>query len=58
MLDRLRWVFPYAVAVALPLAGVVLAGARVSAGDRDDALRIAAASVLGFCLYGLYFSSR
>lgn len=58
MLDRLRWVFPYAVAIGLPLAGVVLAGARFTAGDRDDALRLAAASVLGLCLYALYFSSR
>lgn len=58
MLDRLRWVFPYAVAVALPLAGVVLAGYRLTEGDRDDALRIAAAAVLGICLYALYFSSR
>jgi hypothetical protein len=58
MLDRLRWVFPYAVAVALPLAGLILAGARYSGGDRDDAVRLAAASVLGLCLYSLYFSAR
>ena len=47
MLDRLRWIFPYAVAVALPLAGVVLAVVRYADGDRDEALRLAAASLLG-----------
>jgi hypothetical protein len=53
MLDRLRWIFPYAVAVARPLAGAVLAVVRYADGDRDEALRLAAASVLGLALYGL-----
>ena len=53
MLDRLRLLFPYIVAVALPLAGAVLAAVRFADGDRDDALRIAAASVLGLALYAL-----
>lgn len=53
MLDRLRWIFPYAVAVVLPLAGAVLAVVRYADGDRDDALRIAAASLLGACFYAL-----
>ena len=53
MLDRLRVLFPYIVAVALPLAGAVLAVVRFVDGDRDDALRIAAASVLGLALYAL-----
>ena len=53
MLDRLRWIFPYAVAVALPLAGVVLAAVRYADRDRDEALRLAAASLLGLCLYAL-----
>ena len=53
MLDRLRVLFPYIVAVALPLAGAVLAVVRLVDGDRDDALRIAAASVLGLALYAL-----
>jgi hypothetical protein len=53
MLDRLRDLFPFAVAVALPLAGVVLAALRFGQGDRDDGLRLAAASVLGVALYAL-----
>jgi hypothetical protein len=57
MLDRLRWVFPYAVAVALPLAGVVLAVIRYADGDRHDALRLAAASLLGVCLWALILTS-
>ena len=56
MLDRLRWIFPYAVAVVLPLAGVVLAVVRYAERDRDDALRLAAASLLGGCLYALLFT--
>jgi hypothetical protein len=53
MLDRLRWIFPYAVAVALPLAGAVLAVVRYADGDRDEGMRIAAATVLGLALYAL-----
>jgi hypothetical protein len=53
VLDFLRANFAYFVAVALPLAGIVIAIAKLSGGDRDDALRIAAASVLGACLYAL-----
>ena len=53
MLDRLRALFPYIVAVALPLAGVLIAVIRYTQGDRDDALRIAAAAFLGVCIYGL-----
>jgi hypothetical protein len=53
MLDRLRWLFPFAVAVVLPLAGAVLAVVRFSQGDRDDGLRLAAATVLGLALYAL-----
>jgi hypothetical protein len=53
MLDRLRWIFPYAVAVMLPLAGAVMAVMRYTQDDRDDALRIALATFIGVCLYGL-----
>jgi len=53
MLDRLRVAFPYIVAVALPLAGVIIAVIRFTQDERDDALRIAAAAFLGLCLYGL-----
>jgi hypothetical protein len=54
VLDRLRWVFPYAVAVLLPLAGVIIALVRYTQGDREDALRIALAAFVGLCLYGLF----
>ena len=53
MLDRLRWIFPLAVALALPLAGAVLAAVRYADGQRDEALRLAAATLLGLALYAL-----
>jgi len=55
LLDALRVGFPYIVAFLLPFAGVVIAVVRYSQGDRDDALRIAAAAVLGISVYGLLF---
>ena len=54
MLDDLRRAFPYVVAVALPLAGLVIALVRYTERARDDALRIALAALLGMCLYGLF----
>jgi len=54
VLDRLRTAFPYILAVALPLAGLVLAIVRYSQNERDDALRIAIAAVLGMSLYSLF----
>jgi hypothetical protein len=53
ILDFLRTNFALFVAVALPLAGVVLAIAKYTAGDREDAYRVAAASLLGCFLYAL-----
>jgi hypothetical protein len=53
MLDRLRGWFVYIVALALPLAGAVLAAIRFADGERDDGLRIAAAAVFGAALYAL-----
>jgi hypothetical protein len=53
VLDFLRANFAYFVAVALPLAGVIMAIAKYADGDRDTAIGIAAASVLGLCLYAL-----
>ena len=53
VLDFLRTNFVLFVAVALPLAGVVLAVIRFASGERDDALKIAAASLLGCFLYAL-----
>ena len=56
MLDRLRVAFPYIVAVALPLAGAIIAVLRYTQGEREDALRIAIAAFLGLCLYGLFLA--
>ena len=49
MLDRLRGCFRYIVAVALPLAGAVLAVVRFADGDRDEALRSRAAVAAAAC---------
>lgn len=56
VLDVLRAAFPYVIAIALPLAGAVIGVAKYGAGDRDEGLRIAAAAVLGLCLYVLLLS--
>lgn len=53
LLDFLRANFAYIVAVALPLAGVVLAAIKLAEGDREGALRLLAAAVFGACLYAL-----
>ncbi len=53
MLDRLRRLFPFVVALALPLAGIIMAAVRFAQDDRDEALRLAAAALLGMALYGL-----
>ena len=49
--DFLRGIFIYVVAVALPAAGVVLAIVQFSKGEREEGIRIAAATVLGMFLY-------
>jgi hypothetical protein len=53
ILDFLRTNFAYFVAVALPLAGLVLAIVKFADGDREAGLGIAAAALLGVCLYAL-----
>lgn len=53
MLDRLRWFFPFALALLLPLVGAILAVLRYADGEREEALQLAAASLLGLALYGL-----
>ncbi|MGH2919721.1 MAG: hypothetical protein ACRDLS_14150 [Solirubrobacteraceae bacterium] len=53
MLDWLRGSFGYIVAFVLPLAGAVLAVWRFSEGDREDGARLAAAALLGACVYAL-----
>lgn len=55
MLDRLRGSFIYVVAAVLPLAGLILAVARFAEGDLDEAIRLAAATVLGICVLALLF---
>jgi len=55
MLDRLRGSFIYVVALVLPLAGAVIAAIRFAEGDRDEAVRIAAAALLGTCVLALLF---
>lgn len=55
-LDFLRGIFAYVIAVALPLAGAILAIVKLVEGDRAEGLRIAACAVLGVCLYALLLS--
>ncbi len=57
MLDRLRELFGVIVAVALPLAGAVLALLRFAEGDRDEGLRLALATLLGLALYTILLTS-
>jgi hypothetical protein len=56
MLDFLRGIFVYVVAVALPLAGAIIAIVRLADGERDEAIRIGAAALLGACVYALVLS--
>jgi hypothetical protein len=56
VLDFLRANFAIFVAIALPLAGLVMAIAKFADGDREDGQRIAAATVLGICLYALGYT--
>ena len=53
ILDWLRAFFPYAVALILPLAGLVLAGAKYAEHQRDEAWRLAALSLVGCLLWAL-----
>ncbi len=53
MLDVLRGTFAYVVAVALPLAGAILAIIQFVDGETREGIRIAAATLLGICLYAL-----
>jgi hypothetical protein len=55
VLDRLRWLFPFVVALLFPLAGAILAAARFVEGDREDGRRLAGVTLLGASLYALFF---
>jgi hypothetical protein len=54
VLDRLRRLFPFVVALVFPLAGALLAGARFVEGDRDDGLRLLGVTLLSVALYALF----
>ncbi len=55
VLDGLRLNFIYIVALVLPLAGAIIAVIRYAEGDRDEAIRVAAAALLGISVYALLF---
>jgi hypothetical protein len=54
--ERLADVFPLVLAVVLPLAGVLLALQNLVAGDRRQAARLLAATLLGAFVYVLIFT--
>lgn len=56
VLDFLREIFPYAIAAFFPLAGLIFAILKLTEGDRLEAARLAAATVLGLCVYALVFA--
>lgn len=56
VLDVLRAIFPYAIAAFFPLAGLIFVVVRLVEGDRLEAARLLAATVLGVCLYALLFA--
>ncbi len=56
ILDFLRGIFPYAVAAFFPLAGLIFAVVKLTEGDRIEAARLLAATVLGICVYALLFA--
>jgi hypothetical protein len=50
-------ILPLAIAVIVPLAGLLLAVQEHIAGDRTNALRIGAACVLGVCLWAIVLTA-
>jgi hypothetical protein len=57
MKERLALVFPYVLAVVLPLAGFLLAAARMAAHEREEAGYVFAASCVGVVLYLVVLSA-
>jgi uncharacterized membrane protein len=51
--SRFTVILLLAIAVVVPLAGLVLALMQATEGERAFALRLGAAAVLGACLYAL-----
>jgi hypothetical protein len=54
VLDRLRWAFPFVVALVFPLAGAILAAARFVEGDREEGVRLLVVTLLGVAIYALF----
>lgn len=57
MKERATTVFPYAIAAALPLAGLVLAAAWAVERRTYDAALVAAASLLGTLIWFIALSA-
>lgn len=57
MRERLTYAFPLIVAAALPVAGLVLAGARLTEGARSEASRLLLAALLGTVIWVIVLSA-
>jgi len=57
MKERATTIFPYAIAAALPLAGLVLAAAWAVERRTYDAALVAAASLLGTLIWFIALSA-
>ncbi len=57
MKERATTIFPYAIAAALPLAGLVLAGAWAVERRTYDAALVLAASLLGALVWFIVLSA-
>lgn len=55
MKERIAAWFPFALALILPVAGLVYGFARIGAGDRDGGLRVIAVSTVAAIAQGLIF---
>jgi hypothetical protein len=57
MKERLALSFPLILSAVLPMAGLVLALVRLGEGRRTDAGMMAAAAVLGACVWALVLTA-
>lgn len=57
MKERATTIFPYAIAAALPLAGLVLAAAWAVERRTHDAALVLAAALLGALIWALVLSA-
>ena len=57
MKERATTIFPYAIAAALPLAGLVLAAAWAVERRTQDAALVLAAALLGALIWALVLSA-